>query len=550
MLMDEKEIEKIIKENPHLAEYIESIKDKMEMPKFYSQVPRDLKGEKYPNLIYPTKGTIFIHIYRLPGMKEIEYHAIEPTLSESEKKKRDMIMERLYEEAIKKKEMSTKEEIRELIRKMMDKIVVVSEKGATTEEGRKKGLFGGLAKSKIVLTPLEREKIEYDITKNIVGGGPLEPFMRDPYIEDVHVITGQNVYLVHKVFEMVKTNIFIDEKWAPTFSQEFSEKIGSPVSDGQPIADGTLPDGSRVNIIHSKDVSLKGPTMTIRKFSETPISVTQLIKWGTMSAGIAAYLWLCLQYGRSVFVCGETASGKTTTTNAIIPFIPPEKKIYTAENTPEVHVPHPVWQQLLTRSTGPKESHVDLTDLLDAALRSRPDYIIPGEVRGVEARVVFQAMQTGHPVITTFHAGSVTKVIQRFTGHPINIPKPFMDNLDVILIQMAVERKGKRIRRVLSVEEIEGYNKEVDAIMSRRAFEWNPVDDTHLFRANRNSYILEEKIAKNAGFEDRMQIYEEFDLRKKILERMVEEGIMDYYEVVKIIWTYYREGVDGLPFSV
>jgi len=550
MLMDEKEIEKIIKENPHLAEYIESIKDKMEMPKFYSQVPRDLKGEKYPNLIYPTKGTIFIHIYRLPGMKEIEYHAIEPTLSESEKKKRDMIMERLYEEAIKKKEMSTKEEIRELIRKMMDKIVVVSEKGATTEEGRKKGLFGGLAKSKIVLTPLEREKIEYDITKNIVGGGPLEPFMRDPYIEDVHVITGQNVYLVHKVFEMVKTNIFIDEKWAPTFSQEFSEKIGSPVSEGQPIADGTLPDGSRVNIIHSKDVSLKGPTMTIRKFSETPISVTQLIKWGTMSAGIAAYLWLCLQYGRSVFVCGETASGKTTTTNAIIPFIPPEKKIYTAENTPEVHVPHPVWQQLLTRSTGPKESHVDLTDLLDAALRSRPDYIIPGEVRGVEARVVFQAMQTGHPVITTFHAGSVTKVIQRFTGHPINIPKPFMDNLDVILIQMAVERKGKRIRRVLSVEEIEGYNKEVDAIMSRRAFEWNPVDDTHLFRANRNSYILEEKIAKNAGFEDRMQIYEEFDLRKKILERMVEEGIMDYYEVVKIIWTYYREGVDGLPFSV
>jgi len=550
MLMDEKEVEKIIRENPHLAEYLESIKDRMEMPKFYSQVPRDLKGEKYPNLIYPTKGTIFIHIYRLPGMEEIVYHAIEPTLSESEMKKRDMIMERLYEEVIKKKEFGTNEEMRELIRKMMDKIVVVSKRGSATEEGKKRGLFGGLTKSKIVLTPLEREKIEYDITKNIVGGGPLEPFMKDPYIEDVHVITGQNVYLVHKVFEMVKTNIFIDERWAPTFSQEFSEKIGSPVSDGQPIADGTLPDGSRVNIIHSKDVSLKGPTMTIRKFSETPISVTQLIKWGTMSAGIAAYLWLCLQYGRSVFVCGETASGKTTTTNAIIPFIPPEKKIYTAENTPEVHVPHPVWQQLLTRSTGPKESHVDLTDLLDAALRSRPDYIIPGEVRGVEARVVFQAMQTGHPVITTFHAGSVTKVIQRFTGHPINIPKPFMDNLDVILIQMAVERKGKRIRRVLSVDEIEGYNKEVDAIMSRRAFEWNPVDDTHLFRANRNSYILEEKIAKNAGLVDRMQIYEEFDLRKKILERMVEEGIMDYYEVVKIIWTYYREGVGGLPFSV
>ena len=549
MLMSEEEVRRLIEENPHLREYLESIKDKMDFPKFYSRVPRELRDEKYPNLIYQTKGNVFVHIYRLPGMEEIEYHAIEPTLNEEERKKRDMIMERLYEEAVKRKETRTKEEMMDLIREMINKVVVVSEKGedATT---RRKGFLRSFRGERIVLSPQEKEKIEYDIIKSIVGGGPLEPFMRDPYIEDVHVITGQHVHLVHKVFEMVKTNIFIDEKWAPTFSQEFSEKIGSPVSEGQPIADGTLPDGSRVNIIHSKDVSLKGPTMTIRKFSEIPISVTQLIKWGTMSAGIAAYLWLCLQYGRSVFVCGETASGKTTTTNAIIPFIPPEKKIYTAENTPEIRVPHPVWQQLLTRSTGPKESHVELTDLLDAALRSRPDYIIPGEVRGIEARVVFQAMQTGHPVITTFHAGSVAKVIQRFTGHPINIPKPFMDNLDVILIQMAVDRRGKRIRRVLSVEEIEGYNREVDAIMSRRAFEWNPVDDTHIFRANRNSYILEEKIARNAGLEDRMQIYEEYDLRKRILERMVEEGIMDYYEVVKVIWSYYREGVDGLPFSI
>ena len=205
---------------------------------------------------------------------------------------------------------------------------------------------------------------------------------------------------------------------------------------------------------------------------------------------------------------------------------------------------------MLTKTTGPKEGHVELEDLLRAALRSRPDYIIPGETRGIEGRVVFQAMQTGHPVITTFHAGSVTKVIQRFTGHPISIPKTFMDNLDVVLIQMAVERKGKKVRRVLSVDEIEGYNREVDGIMSRKAFEWNPVDDTHLFRANRNSFILEERIAKNAGYTDKMKIYEEFDKRKRILERMVEENIFDYYEVVQIIWTYYKEGEKGLPISI
>jgi flagellar protein FlaI len=349
---------------------------------------------------------------------------------------------------------------------------------------------------------------------------------------------------------MVKTNIFIDNSWANRFSQEFAEKIGSPVSEGQPIADGTLPDGSRVNIIHSKDVSLKGPSMTVRKFSETPISITQLINWGTFDAGVGAYLWLCLQYGRSIFVCGETASGKTTTSNAMFPFIPPDKKIYSVENTPEVQVPHAVWQQLLTRSSGPKEGHIDEGDLLRAGLRSRPDYIIPGETRGVEGRVVFQAMQTGHPVVTTFHAGSVTKVIQRFTGHPINIPKTFMDNLDVVLIQMAVERKGKRIRRVLSIDEIEGYNKEVDGIMSRKAFEWNAVDDTHMFKANRNSYILEQRIAPIAGYEDPMQVYDEFDTRKHILERMVEEKIFDYYEVVQFIWTFFRDGISSLPITI
>lgn len=539
--MEQKEEEKIINENPHLKMYLDEIRKKMGRPVFYSKLPRDLKEEHYPNIIYPTKGAVFIHIFRTKDMVGKEYHAIEPSLNEKEKIKRDQMLELIYEKAPFWSAVKTDEELKNAIRSLIDKLTIIDERSAGAVK-----VTGG----KLRMTSLEKKSIEYDITKNIIGGGPLEPFMRDPYLEDIHIITGENVHLIHKVFEMIKTNIYIDKTWANTFSQEFSEKIGSPVSEGQPIADGTLPDGSRVNIIHSKDVSLKGPTMTIRKFSETPISVTQLINWGTFDCGVAAYLWLCLQYGRSLFVCGETASGKTTTSNAIIPFIPPEKKIFSVENTPEVQVPHAVWQQLLTKSTGPKEGHVELEDLLRAGLRSRPDYIIPGETRGIEGRVVFQAMQTGHPVITTFHAGSVTKVIQRFTGHPINIPKPFMDNLDVVLIQMAVERKGKRIRRVLSVDEVEGYNKEVDGIMSRKAFEWNATDDTHAFKANRNSYILESRIAKMAGLTDPMKIYEEFDRRKHILERMIEEKIFDYYEVVQFIWTFYREGEKALPISI
>jgi len=545
--MEKEEEEKLLRDNPHLKKYVEEIQKKMDKPVFYSQVPRDVKKEKYPNLIYPTKGVVFIHIYRTKDMDGIVYYSIEPVLNEVEKKKCDKIKELIYEKAHLKTDIKTQDDLRKAVREFIDDITILDKKSGADYSTGKRGLSKG---GKIRVTPVEKMDIEYEITKDIVGGGPLEPFMRDPYIEDIHIITGEKVHLIHKVFEMIRTNIFIDSRWASTFSQEFSEKIGSPVSEGQPIADGTLPDGSRVNIIHSKDVSIKGPSMTVRKFSETPISVTQLIKWGTISSGIAAYLWLCLQYGRSLFVCGETASGKTTTLNAIIPFIPPNKKIYTAENTPEVHVPHAVWQQLLTKSVGPKEGHVELFDLIKAALRSRPDYIIPGETRGIEGRMVFQAMQTGHPCLTTFHAGSVTKVIQRFTGHPISVPKTFMDNLDIVLIQMAIEQKGKRLRRCLSVEEIEGYNREVDAIMSRTAFGWNSVDDTHIFVANKNSYILEQKIAKNAGYTDLTEIYDEYDLRKRILDRMVEENIMDYYEVVQFVWTFYREGTKGLPISI
>jgi len=544
MELEKDDAEKLIRKNPHLKTYVDKITKKMGRPAFYNKVPQDLKNQAYPNIIYTTKGIVFIHIYRSKDMDSIEYHAITPELNNVQFKKSEKIKEIMYERAhfYKGGFIKTQDDLRSAIKSSIDKFTIIDEKSD--------GKIPKKWSSRIRVSSVEKMNILYDIIKDVVGGGPLEPFMRDPYIEDIHIITGQNVYLIHKIFNMIKTNIYIDKKWADTFSQEFSEKIGSPVSDGQPIADGTLPDGSRVNIIHSSDVSILGPTMTVRKFSETPISIIQLINWGTLNSGIAAYLWLCLQFGRSIFVCGETAAGKTTTANAMFVFIPPDKKIYSVENTPEVKIPHNVWQQLITRSTGPAEGRVDEGDLLIAALRSRPDYIIPGETRGVEGRVVFQAMQTGHPIVTTFHAGSVTKVIQRFTGHPISVPKTFMDNLDLVVIQSAIERKGKVVRRVLSVDEIERYDKEVDGIMSRKAFEWDSVDDTHIFKANRNSFILEQRIAELAGYNDPMQIYDEYDRRKLILERMVEEEIFDYYEVVQFIWTYYREGEKGLPITI
>ena len=548
-VMAENDKQEILKQNPHLKEYIKKTSKKMQEPVFYSVLPYEAKEEANPNLIYPGQGSIFIHIFKTQDMEAIEYHAIEPQLSEDEKIKHDDLQKLIVKYAPQKDSIITDKELKKVLQELIDELIVIDERAAKAEKGKKKKKKSK-KQDKVKTTSLQKKNIEYYIIKNIVGGGHLECFMRDPYLEDIHIVTGEKIHLIHKVFGMIKTNVEISKDEGKIFARQLSEKMGAPVSEGQPIVDGVLPDGSRGNIIYSEAISLKGPSMTIRRFTETPISVTQLIKWGTLDSGIAAYLWICLQYGRSFFLCGGTACGKTTTMNAIIPFIPPEKKIYTAESTPELQVPHTVWQRLLTKTSGPEEGQVDLFDLLRAALRSRPEYIIPGEVRGAEGSIVFQAMQTGHPCMTTFHAGTVTKVIQRFTGDPINVPKTFMDNLDFVVIQLAIDRDGKLMRRVTSIDEIEGYNRAVDGIMSRSAFEWDPIEDVHRFKANRNSFILEEKIASNAGYADTAEIYLEYDKRKHILDRMVEENIMDYYEVVQFIWNYYKDGEKGLPITV
>ena len=310
-----------------------------------------------------------------------------------------------------------------------------------------------------------------------------------------------------------------------------------------------MPDGSRANYIYSRKISLGGSSFTIRKFNETPISFVNLIGWNTWSAEMAAYLWLCLENGISLFVCGETASGKTTTLNAATAFIPFEHKCYTVEQTPEITLPHPVWQHLVTRESGEK-TDVTMFDLLIASLRSRPDYIIVGEIRGQEANITFQAMQTGHPVISTFHAGSVHSMIQRLTGDPINIPIAFIDNLNVVLIQSAVYVKGKVERRVLSITEVIRYNDEVGKVLTKEVFQWDSVRDKHNFRGLYNSYMLEQKMAHHMGLKDPREIYDIMKRRTRIVERMVENEIFDYFQVVKILKKYRQDGESSLPFSI
>nr|WP_232688507.1 type II/IV secretion system ATPase subunit [Halobacterium zhouii] len=396
------------------------------------------------------------------------------------------------------------------------------------------------------------ENIRYQLNRDIVGFGPLEPVMRDPFNEDIHVIGPSHCYVDHGTFGMLETTVdFGDEENFDGWLRNMGERIGDPVSDSDPIVDSTLPDGSRVNIIYSDDVSLKGPSLTIRQGDEVPLSVGQITKWGTLSPELAAYLWLCLENEQTVFVVGETASGKTTTLNSIMAFIPRDSKIYTAEDTAEVLPPHDTWQQLLTREgQGENSADVDMFDLVAAALRSRPDYIIVGEVRGEEGRMAFQAAQTGHPVMLTFHASDIVSMIQRFTGEPINVPETFMDNCDVALFQNRVKQGDDVLRRVTSVQEIEGYSKEMGGVVTRQAFYWDPVEDEIVFQGRNNSYVLEEQIATLLGYADTREIYEELDFRADIMERIIQEDLIGYHEFNETIKSFQRDGVEGLPFTI
>ncbi len=377
--------------------------------------------------------------------------------------------------------------------------------------------------------------------------------IRDPFIEDVHCSGKGPIFIHHKIFGAMETTIaFNSSDELDSFIIKLSEFTGKPVSHRSPIVDATLPDGSRINIVFGEDISQRGSNFTIRKFASKPISITELIKFGTFNPLMAAYVWMLLEERMSIWISGETASGKTTTLSAITPFIPSLAKIVSIEEVPEVHVPHSNWIREVVRETGDAAAEnaeaVSMFQLLKAALRQRPTYIIVGEIRGREGAIAFQAMQTGHPVLTTFHADSVTKLVQRLTGHPINIPKTYIDNLNAVIIQSAVHdpETGKYKRRVLSVNEVLGYDPVEMQFNFIEVFSWEPSKDIYEFRGVGSSYLLETKIAAMKGISgyEIKKIYEELELRAKILDFMVKLEIFDYYEVWRNLSWIYSVGLE------
>jgi flagellar protein FlaI len=399
------------------------------------------------------------------------------------------------------------------------------------------------------LDPADVDGIKYSIIKEKVGIGVLQPLINDSYIEDISCSGIGNIFIEHKIFKSIRTTFgYSTHEELDEHVLRLSERIKKPVTFRQPVVDASLPDGSRINIVYGQDVSRRGTNYTIRKFADEPLSILQLVKFGSLSWDMAAYLSIVIEDGMNLFVSGETASGKTTLMNALTTFIQPNAKIVSIEDTAEVKVPHLNWISEVTRKPkgGEKESGVGMFDLLKAALRQRPNEIIIGEIRGEEGLIAFQAMQTGHPVMATFHAASIQKLIQRLVGDPINVPKNYVDNLNVVVIQIAVRLpNGKIGRRAVSVSEIVSYDSQSDAFSFVEVFKWDPVTDTFEFTGFNNSYILEQKIAVARGYPParRRQIYQLIKRRARILEKVADSGVMDYYEIYNVISRAIREGV-------
>jgi archaeal flagellar protein FlaI len=540
--------------NPHLLQYLYSLRRaKLPLPEYHDKLNRSMKSMRSPSVLYPVSANIFVHV--LTNSEDIRNHyiAVEPSLMDTQNTFVDEIENHLTDYVDELEGIPETAKRVDIILDIVDRLVVV--RGGNGKNPAKKRNGGitmpfsnGKKKAKHVLTLLQYKSLRYLIRRKLEGLGVLQPMIDDPHIEDISCSGLGNIFVEHKIFSGCTTTIgFNDHDELDKFVIQLAERIKRPVTFRDPCVDSTLPDGSRINIVYGIDVSKRGSNFTIRKFSQVPMSVIELIQQGTLNFEMAAYLSVVLQEHMNIFVAGETASGKTTLINAITTFVPPENKIVSIEDTPEIQVPHPNWIRGCTRGAAKNSetSQVSMFDLLKASLRQRPNLIIIGEIRGEEGAIAFQAMQTGHACMSTFHAASVTKLLQRLSGNPISVPKSYLDNLNVVIITSMVQLpNGQAARRVISINEIVSYDSVSDSFSFIEVFTWNPINDSFEFKGFMNSYLLESKIAPKRGitFQNRRQIYDMIKKRAEVLKRISDQKITNFYDLHAVLTKAYREG--------
>ena len=384
------------------------------------------------------------------------------------------------------------------------------------------------------------KKIFYYLYRNFVGLNEAEPLLRDYFIEDIEC-NGVNtpIYIVHRVYRNLRTNVIFKElEGLTSFVEKLAQRSGKYISYASPILDGSLPDGSRVNATYTQEITSRGPTFTIRKFTKVPWTPTQLISMNTISPEMLSYLWLMIQYKGNILIAGGTASGKTTLLNALAFFIPPGARVVSIEDTREISLSRENWLPSVARTSvgAGKIGEVTLFTLLKSSFRQNPDYVIVGEVRGEEASVLFQGMASGHSSMSTMHADSVDTLIKRLETPPINLSPTLVNTIDAVTVMTHAIVNKQETRRLREIAEVVNVTSEGIA-ETNTPFVWNPKDDRFYFK--KQSTVLE-KISKRYGLTTE-ELEKDFKMRTMLLNELVKRKIFGFEEVQDIINHYYKD---------
>ena len=383
------------------------------------------------------------------------------------------------------------------------------------------------------INPDSMDKIMYYITRDFIGYGKLDPLIRDKMAEDISA-DGPEIplYVYHRNYGSIETNIIFDREELDALIYRLSQRSGRHISMARPLLDASLPNKDRLQLSIGSEVTTRGSTFTIRKFRETPFTPINLVEYGTFSMEMMAYFWMAVENGANILIAGGTASGKTTVLNAIAMFIPPECKIVSIEDTREINLLHQNWIPAVTRQVEEGGYAIEMYDLLRTALRQRPEYVLVGEVRGVEAHTLFQAMATGHITLSTIHAESATTVVKRLTKHPIDVPLMLLDSLDIIAIQRQVKLGDRPVRRCTKIIEVTGIDFEDEMLKTNELFTWRP--DEFEFTGESRVFV---KIMEKLNMSEE-QLVEEFSRRRRILEAMRVRGMNDFQSLNRVLLDY------------
>jgi len=383
------------------------------------------------------------------------------------------------------------------------------------------------------LSPAGMDRVIYYVTRDFIGYGRLDPLIRDKMAEDISA-DGPEIplYIYHRNYGSIETNIRFTREELDALIYRLSQRSGRHISMAKPLLDATLPTKDRLQLSIGDEVTTRGSTFTIRKFREVPFTPINLVEYGTFSMEMMAYLWMAVEHGANILIAGGTASGKTTVLNAVAMFIPPESKIVSIEDTREINLLHQNWIPAVTREVEEGGHAIQMYDLLRTALRQRPEYVLVGEVRGVEAHTLFQAMATGHITMSTIHAESADTVVKRLTKHPIDVPLMLLDSLDIIAIQRQVKVNERAVRRCTKMIEVTGINFEEETLKTNDLFIWRP--DTFEFTGESKLFV---KIMEKLNIDEEVLVAE-FARRRQILEAMQQRGMDDFQSLNRVLLDY------------